>query len=113
MAMQPTGPTGGYDDSFKATTYWKPTWSRPMAEQRLQPPSVPACTGIVRGSSKPNQFAISYKKKDNTVQHTAVEVENGKFVMIDTHGVRQVFDKMDGALSFLQVKNRSAWGDTM
>merc|ERR1711916_333282 len=109
----PQGPVGGYNDNFKATTVWKPTWQRPEAERNLGNPSVPACTGVVRASSKPNQFAISYKKKDNSVQHTAVEVCNGKFVMVDTHGVRQTFDDMDGALNFLQVTKWSTYTDTM
>lgn len=97
-----TAPKPKLNESFKGDSYWKPHWSRQAAEAVLRKATDTA--GIVRPSSTPNTYCVSYKMGVD-ILHTLVEVdfELVKYIVIDIANARIQFDTMVEVLAYLGV----------
>jgi hypothetical protein len=90
------------NESFKSESFWKPNWSRQAADTVLK--KAPDTAGIVRPSSTPNTYCVSYKMGAE-VLHTLVEVdfEVVKFVVVDVANARLLFETMAQVMVYLGV----------
>src|SRR5690606_23907075 len=86
---------------FADQEYWKQNWTRPTAEGVLR--REPEMTAILRPSSKPGSFSVSYKKNAD-ILHTQVDVKDDKYVVVDAAGTPQTFRTMGDVLIYLKVR---------